>query len=473
MISNTLISSSSSSQRAKDAMKKTGTSRRVSRQEAIQHVREYEERFHDKGSVSPEKSSHRRVQSERRSKSPCSSKDSPQLHRRRPESVDSHNRVFDRREEPLFIPYDGRSAPKSSSMEKIETRRRGQSMVIPSATSGKSLNTSFDDMELPKMKKNDKKKRHDKKSVSHPIVASNEKDTTNNERPCNIGNALWSAFNIIGNVTEDHHKSKPGKSDATIQSKSSRKNSNCNAPLVDNSITTDTVQNLTRRSTPSFPERSSPHDLEDAFNEETSSGDEETKKLIETRTKLPSFVIDDYDDCLSKAAVVDINENYILYSQQPKENLDNSTDLSMESMKRQPVENIQSHETEVDYMPNVKKEMDEILSVLNNVANGCSVSGDGLKEGLVDQPNIFFIETETELHLDNLSIDIKAHGSDEIRLETTLIDANSCQVTYWPKRVGYYTISIQLKGLHVIGSPYQAKMLMDHENVWVKRETTI
>jgi len=91
----------------------------------------------------------------------------------------------------------------------------------------------------------------------------------------------------------------------------------------------------------------------------------------------------------------------------------------------------------------------------------CMAGGMGLSEGFVNAENTFFIETDTPFDNCKLKVDIKGPKQNPIKINSFLLDVNLCSYSYWPRRVGYYLISVQWKGKHITGSPFDVSITLN------------
>ena len=94
----------------------------------------------------------------------------------------------------------------------------------------------------------------------------------------------------------------------------------------------------------------------------------------------------------------------------------------------------------------------------------CMAGGMGLREGFVDSENTFFIETEERFDNCLLKVEIRGPKQNPIKITTHLLDDNLCSFSYWPRRVGYYMISVKWKGEDIIGSPFDVGIMLRKTN---------
>eukprot|EP00111_Clytia_hemisphaerica_P023905 TCONS_00070419-protein len=94
----------------------------------------------------------------------------------------------------------------------------------------------------------------------------------------------------------------------------------------------------------------------------------------------------------------------------------------------------------------------------------CMAGGMGLREGFVDSENTFFIETEEPFDNCLLKVEIRGPKQNPIKITTHLLDDNLCSFSYWPRRIGYYMISVKWKGENIIGSPFDVGIMLRKTN---------
>ncbi len=98
----------------------------------------------------------------------------------------------------------------------------------------------------------------------------------------------------------------------------------------------------------------------------------------------------------------------------------------------------------------------------------CRASGPGLKHGTVGQRATFYIFSDKD-NSKLLKVYISGPRMMPPKNELNCLAEGFYSVTYWPDRVGWYTVNILWRAKHIAGSPYQVLMLLPKRQVWVKR----
>lgn len=90
--------------------------------------------------------------------------------------------------------------------------------------------------------------------------------------------------------------------------------------------------------------------------------------------------------------------------------------------------------------------------------NKVKANGPGLSAGTVNKPADFVIDTRGA---GNGALNLTVEGPCEARIECKDNQDGTCNVSYLPTMAGPYNINILYQGVHIPGSPFQAKVESD------------
>ncbi|KAL4224418.1 hypothetical protein ACF0H5_017870 [Mactra antiquata] len=92
-----------------------------------------------------------------------------------------------------------------------------------------------------------------------------------------------------------------------------------------------------------------------------------------------------------------------------------------------------------------------------NHSGNVKVSGDGIKEGITNQPNEFILDTR-EAGFGDLKMCIEGPRKSHVDMECYDNEDGTCRVVYNPTQKGKFKISIIFGGEHVPGSPFEVEV---------------